>query len=170
MPRNIELKARMPSLDQALQVAQRIATEDLGTEHQVDTYFHCAHGRLKLREIDGHTAQLVWYVRPDSTQAKASDYSLTPIAEPAALKAALSAALGVDAVVEKHRRICLWHNVRIHLDQVAGLGTFLEFEAVLDDAHDDHRGHEQLAWLSEQFQLHPEQLLSGSYRELGTAE
>ena len=57
-----------------------------------------------------------------------------PIAEPALLKAALTAALGVRRVVDKRREIFLADNVRIHLDDVAGLGTFLEFEAVLDGA------------------------------------
>jgi len=33
--------------------------------------------------------------------------------------------------VSKRREIYLWHNVRIHLDAVTGLGSFVEFEAVL---------------------------------------
>ncbi|MBS0207314.1 MAG: class IV adenylate cyclase [Planctomycetes bacterium] len=170
MARNIELKARLTDLASALVTAQRLATADLGVERQTDTYFPCRQGRLKLREIEGRPAQLVWYVRPDTVAAKASDYSLVPIAEPASLKAALSAALGVEATVVKERRIFLWRNVRIHLDQVAGLGEFLEFEAVLDADLDDRHSQEQLAWLSEQFQLRHEQLLAGSYRELGDAE
>ena len=50
--RNIELKARLADLDAARKTAVAIATERLGTQHQVDTYFHCRHGRLKLRQID----------------------------------------------------------------------------------------------------------------------
>ena len=48
-----------------------------------------------------------------------------------ALKTALVAALGIRGVVHKRREIYLWHNVRIHLDEVAGLGALVEFEAVL---------------------------------------
>ena len=62
---NIELKARLNDLDAARAVAAAIATAQLPTQHQVDTYFHCCHGRLKLREIGGQPAQVVWYERPD---------------------------------------------------------------------------------------------------------
>ncbi|MGK3856667.1 class IV adenylate cyclase, partial [Enterococcus faecium] len=82
-------------------------------------------GRLKLREIDGQAAVLIWYDRPDHDAARLSKYHLVPVADPAALKAALTDALGVRGEVRKRREIYLWHNVRIHLDEVAGLGSFL---------------------------------------------
>ena len=44
--------------------------------------------------------------------------------------AALSETLGVDVVVEKRRHLLLWKTVRIHLDEVTGLGSFVELEAV----------------------------------------
>ena len=43
----------------------------------------------------------------------------------------LEAALGVTCVVEKERRLFLFENVRIHLDDVAHLGCFVELESVL---------------------------------------
>ena len=43
---------------------------------------------------------------------------------------ALADVLGVRGVVEKARRLLLWRTVRIHLDRVAGLGDFVEHEAV----------------------------------------
>ena len=132
-------------------------------QHQVDTYFVCQRGRLKFREIDGATAQLVWYERPDQAGPKGSDYTLVPIAEPALLKAALTAALGVRRVVDKRREIFLADNVRIHLDDVAGLGTFLEFEAVLDERHDDTVGRAQVERLMVAFGITAADLLEGSY-------
>ena len=59
-------------------------------QRQVDTYFVCASGRLKLREIDDQVAQLVAYARAREANAKASDYHLVPVAEPAALKQAFA--------------------------------------------------------------------------------
>ena len=168
--RNIELKAWLASLEAAAAVAQRLATNHLGVQRQTDTYFHCRHGRLKLREIDGQAAQLIWYQRPDQSGPKASDYRLTAVAEPEALKQTLAAACGVLVVVGKRREIYLYENVRIHLDEVAGLGTFLEFEAVLSDGQDDAAGHCQLAWLSEQFGLGKADLLGGSYSDLLLAQ
>jgi len=166
MPRNIELKARLRDPTSATATAQRIATEDLGPQHQIDTYFVVPHGRLKLREIDGSTAQLVWYRRENTTATKGSDYELTSVPDPASLKRSLAGALGILTVVDKRRHIWLWHNVRIHLDEVQGLGHFLEFEAVLDETHDDADGHAALAQLIHEFGLTPADLLPASYSDM----
>jgi predicted adenylyl cyclase CyaB len=166
LARNIELKARLRDLAAAREVARRLATASLGIQQQTDTYFHCYHGRLKLREIGGQNAQLVCYERPDTPDAKGSDYRLIDVPDPAALKQALSSALGVRVVVAKRREIYLVNNVRIHLDEVAELGEFIEFEAVLSAGRDDASGHRQLAELQAAFGIQPDDLLAGSYADL----
>jgi adenylate cyclase class IV len=192
MLRNVELKARLEDLDAARALARQVATEPLGTQQQVDTYFHCPQGRLKLRQIDGRLGQLVWYARPDQPGPKASDYLVVPVSEPEKLKAALAAALGVLCVVRKRREIFLYHNVRIHLDEVEGLGSFLEFEAVLGSYGgpsgqpaamlstpsfgvaegtsgpevDEATGRGQLDELARQFGLDQGDLLCGSYADM----
>jgi len=164
--RNIELKARLNDLAAARQVAQAIATAELGTQIQTDTYFNCPQGRLKLRQIEHAPAQLVWYLRPDEEGAKSSDYRLVPVTNPETLKAALDSAYGIWCVVRKRREIFLWDNVRIHLDDVDRLGVFLEFEAVLNNQLQDEAGHAQLAELSRRFSLQATDLLAGSYSDL----
>ncbi|MCH8047564.1 MAG: class IV adenylate cyclase [Planctomycetes bacterium] len=164
--RNIELKARLCSLEQARIVAERLATERIGSFSQTDTYFLCATGRLKLREMDGRGAELIAYSRPDQPGPKASDYHLVQIAQPQALKRALSAALGVRAVVRKRREVFLHHNVRIHLDQVERLGSFLEFEAVLDVADSDASGQHQVEKLLQAFSIVASDLIDKSYVDL----
>jgi adenylate cyclase, class 2 len=166
MPRNIELKARLRDPEAARRTAAALATEPGFVERQIDTYFHCPMGRLKLREIEGREARLVAYVRPDDARWKGSDYRLVPIADAQGLKAALSTTLGVRAIVDKRREIFLVDNVRIHLDQVAGLGWFLEFEAVLTEAVDDAGGLAQVADLRRRFGLLDDDLLAGSYGEM----
>lgn len=166
MPRNIELKARIVSLENARGVAQRVATQHLGVIHQLDTYFHPAQGRLKLREIDGQQAELIAYHRSDAAEARASDYHLVPISDPASLKQALAATLGIRVIVDKTREVFLHHNVRIHLDQVRRLGIFLEFEAVLGEEVDDSAGHAQLNWLCGEFGIRPADVCAQSYAEL----
>jgi predicted adenylyl cyclase CyaB len=102
-----------------------------GVEHQTDTYFVVPQGRLKLRVIEGQPAVLIAYNRPDETHARTSSYYLVTVPDPATLRAALTSTLGVRGEVRKRREIYLYHNVRIHLDDVAELGTFIEFEAIL---------------------------------------
>ena len=164
--RNIELKARIADADAARKRAEAIATERLGIQRQVDTYFHCRNGRLKLREIEGQVAQLIWYARPDAQGPKPSDYQIVAVSDAARLKVALTAALGTRAVVEKRREIFLWHNVRIHLDEVAGQGAFLEFEAVLQPPLDDTAGKAQLEQLARHFGIATADLVSGSYADI----
>jgi predicted adenylyl cyclase CyaB len=164
--RNVELKARIADLAFARTTAERLATEYLGVEHQRDTYFTCPRGRLKLREIEGRPAQLIYYERPDQAAAKASDYRLIEIVDAGALRDLLDSALGVTVIVEKNREILLYHNVRIHLDEVRRLGTFIEFEAVVGDAVNDTTAHEQVAWLQTQFHIDPTDLLSNSYGDM----
>lgn len=164
--RNIELKARLTDPEAARQTAEALATKRQGVQQQVDTYFLCLHGRLKLRQIDGLSSQLVWYARPDRQGPKASDYRLVPVSNPETLKAALTAALGVQCVVEKRREIFLYHNVRIHLDEVTGLGSFLEFEAVLGPEVDDTAGRAQVDELIRRFAIGRADLVSGSYSDM----
>jgi len=163
---NIELKARLASLDDARHIATRIATSRLPDEHQIDTYFPCKAGRLKLREIVGVASQLIWYDRPDENDAKSSRYQIMPVHDPTALKHALTAALGVWVAVDKHREIFLFKSVRIHLDRVARLGEFLEFEAVLDADSDRARGHELVGRLRAEFDIDDVALVAGSYSDL----
>lgn len=133
MPRaNIELKAHCQDLDGARARAKALATRWVGIDEQVDTYFVTQAGRLKLRESSLHGAQLVPYLRPDEASARRSDYQVIPVEDAPATKALLTTILGLHTVVRKQREIALVDNVRIHLDRVEGLGSFLELEAVFD--------------------------------------
>ena len=164
--RNIELKARLVSLREARRTAGRLCERPAETQLQVDTYFYCRAGRLKLRQIDGRLGQLIWYFRPDRPGPKGSDYRLVETERPERLLDALSATLGVRVVVRKRREIFLYENVRIHLDEVTELGAFLEFEAVLDGRVDDARGEEKVRFLTEQFGIGPDDGIACSYGEL----
>jgi len=164
--RNIELKARLEDPEAAREVAVAVGGKRLGVQYQVDCYFHCRRGRLKLRQIDGLSAELIWYRRPDERGPKASEYLRVAISEPEVLKAALAAAWGIRVVVEKRREIFLVDNVRIHLDEVVGLGHFLEFEAVLGPEVDDPQGIAQLEDLAEKFSIGAGDRVAGSYADL----
>jgi adenylate cyclase, class 2 len=166
MPRNIELKARLPDPAAATAVAERLCGRIAKMERQIDTYFRCTRGRLKLREIDGRKAELIWYERPDRAEAKASDYLIVPVADPAGLKQALTLALGIRGIIGKLRRIYLFKNVRIHLDEVDGEGSFLEFEAVLGDGGGADEGERLVGELQREFGIAPADLLTGSYGDM----
>jgi predicted adenylyl cyclase CyaB len=162
--RNIELKARDPDPARSLQASLQVGASDEGWLHQTDTYFRVPHGRLKLREEET-TSHLISYERSDETVARESRYRLVPVSDPAGLKEALSDALGVLVVVEKSRRLLLWQGVRIHLDEVRGLGSFIEIEAVADPASDLSGEHRRAGELQDALAITPEEIVAFSYSD-----
>jgi predicted adenylyl cyclase CyaB len=149
--RNVEIKARVgdPAAVRARAAAMADGPAELIFQH--DTFFHCPDGRLKLRRFsDGH-GELIFYRRDDGSGPKESRYRKSPTADPDSLLETLSAALGVAGIVRKERVLYLAGQTRIHLDEVEGLGHFLELEVVLDDdqtARDGERiAHELMAGL-----------------------
>jgi homotetrameric cytidine deaminase len=151
--RNVELKALDPDPARSLAACRELGAEDKGVLHQRDTYFKARAGRLKLREEEPGDAVLIQYERPDAAQARESRYRLTPVPEPEVLRASLDAALGTLVVVDKERHLFLWEGVRIHLDAVAGLGSFVELEGVAPPDSDLAAQHEKVAHLREKLQI-----------------
>jgi homotetrameric cytidine deaminase len=131
--RNLELKARDPDPARSLERALALGAEDRGEIAQRDTYFGRVGGRLKLREQTPGETELIQYRRVDEAGPRTSEYRLVGVGEGDALRDALDAALGTLAVVEKRRRLLLWEDVRIHLDEVEELGSFVELEATDED-------------------------------------
>ncbi len=189
MPRNLEIKARLaglheesrglprdssldsnpPLLRAARLVAARLATRAPVCEHQVDRYLQVAGPdgveRLKLRSIDGGPEVLIPYRRLETDGVRVSDYAL--LAPDDVRARALLAEQGeVLVTVEKRREVFLIDNVRVHLDEVEGLGTFLELEAMVDADHDEARCAESIAALLEAFGIGERDLLRASYAEL----
>jgi adenylate cyclase class 2 len=163
MRANLEIKARGGDWEKAC----ALATERVGVDEQVDTYFKTAAGRLKLRESSLGGGQLIPYYRPDDDGPRRSDYQVIPVEDAPSLRAMLSEMLGVHAVVRKRREILLHENVRIHLDEVEGLGRFLELEAVFDgSAEEEARQRAKVAWMMEEIGLGDEDLIAGSYEQL----
>lgn len=133
---------------------------------QQDTYFQAPHGRLKIREEEGARSHLIGYERSDHRGGRESRYRIIEIDQPGELKAALRSALGLKAVVTKKRRLFLWEGVRIHLDQVAGLGDFIEFEAIADATGNPSHQEVQVARLRQTFEIEDADLVGGSYCDL----
>ena len=101
----------------------------VGTDHQVDTYFHVPSGRLKVREGKIENA-LIFYQRANSPRPRRSSIELMLLPPRNGLRAILSKAMSTRVVVDKKREIYFVGNVKIHLDRVPGLGKFLEVEAI----------------------------------------
>ena len=164
--RNLELKARDPDPRRSLERAIALGAEDRGEIAQRDTYFAATRGRLKLREQRPGNAELIAYDRRDAAAERASAYRVVAVAAVDELGQALDAALGTVAVVEKRRRLLLLDGVRIHLDEVDGLGSFLELEAVTRPESDLEPERRKLQRLRDDLEIADEALVAESYSDL----
>jgi predicted adenylyl cyclase CyaB len=166
---NIELKARCPDRERAEKVCERLKASCEHVEVQTDTYFSMGAYRMKLRESSLGQHWIIWYHRANRGGSRKSSYRLFSVTDPDEKKRMFANQMGVKTVVEKERTLYMFENVRIHLDRVAGLGDFLEFEAVLADESESGAGHEKIAKLRDAFGINEEDLISGSYSDLVSA-
>ena len=134
--------------------------------HQRDTYFHAVQGRLKLREESGGPAELISYRRADRDGPKVSNYRVVPVMDPVGVGEALADALGVRVVVEKARRLLVWRGVRVHLDAVAGLGHFVELEAVSEAPGGLYAEEAKIAELRSALAITDDLLVARGYADL----
>jgi adenylate cyclase class IV len=179
---NLEIKARL--CDPASAVRRAVDLEPLphSVERQVDTYFTVPRGRLKLRRRwtaaeprvgavpdREQSCELIAYGRPNTVGARRSDYVLLPLPPESRVEDVLELATGLDARVEKVRTVFLHDDVRIHVDEVAGLGSFLELEAILDETCGEAQAKEKIERLRRHLGIEDGDLVAGSYRELVAA-
>jgi homotetrameric cytidine deaminase len=120
---------------------------------------------MKLREEQPGGATLVQYDRADEARARLSSYRLVPVADPEELRAALDAGLGTLVVVDKERHLLTLDGVRIHLDTVRDLGTFIELEGVAAEGSDLEPEREKVARLQEALGIGPDRVLTDSYSD-----
>ena len=168
MPSNVEIKARIPRVEFAAlrEGTAALASSPADTLHQTDTFFTTEKGRLKLREFRDGTGELIYYERPNQPGPKHSSYTRSDCPEPASMREALARALGVRGVVEKRREVFMAGQTRIHLDEVRGLGSFLELEVVLTPGQSVHAGELIARDLMERLGVPAESLESAAYIDL----
>jgi predicted adenylyl cyclase CyaB len=166
MPTNIEIKAILTDRAAADRIAARLS--DAGPEviQQEDHFFPCANARLKLRILAPDRGELIRYDRKNLAGARPSDYLIARTTDPHVLLEILTAALGRSGSVKKTRKLYLVGQTRIHLDQVEGLGDFLELEVVLRPGQSEVEGKSIAARLLSEFEITQHQLLADAYIDL----
>jgi predicted adenylyl cyclase CyaB len=166
MARNIEIKARIASVQQLLPRAEALAGQAPTEIRQDDTFFRCPNGRLKLRAFSAERGELIFYRRANQQGPKESFYLLSPTTSPDTLREALTLAWGQVGRVRKRRLLLLVGRTRVHLDEVDGLGDFMELEVVLRDDEPADAGIQEAHALMAQLGIEPSALVEGAYLDL----
>lgn len=166
MPRNIEIKAAVEDLSTMQRRIEAIADQGPKELQQVDTFFHCSDGRLKLREFDASPSELIYYRRPNTAGPKESVYFVSAVPDTRVMKKILEIANGTLGVVKKRRLLYLVAQTRVHLDQVEGLGSFMELEVVLQDHQTTDDGVVIAQDLMKKLDIREDQLVDTAYFDL----
>jgi predicted adenylyl cyclase CyaB len=164
--KNIEIKARCADTARIREILKSHQAEYKGLDHQVDTYFKVNKGRLKLRE-GTIEKNLIFYYRANQKGPKKSSVNLYPVQDSQVLKELLANAMGILAIVDKYREIYFIENIKFHIDKVAGLGGFLEIEAIDQDGSiSEEKLLEQCQTYLSLFGIREDDLLKESYSDM----
>jgi predicted adenylyl cyclase CyaB len=166
MARNIEIKARIESIAAILPRVAAIADQGPIEILQDDTFFGCETGRLKLRAFSDSAGELIFYRRPDQEGPKESFYIRAPTSHPESLRETLTLAYGQAGRVRKKRTLYLAGRTRVHLDDVEGLGHFLELEVVLREGESAAAGVREAEQIMQQLGIGSSQLIDRAYVDL----
>jgi adenylate cyclase, class 2 len=146
---NVEYKAELKDPALARTILAALGATAVATLEQTDTYYRVTKprrgggaraGRLKKRETVGEATEWIAYEREDQTRPKLSRFKI--YSENEARERFPESTLERGVVVRKMRELYLLDHVRVHLDRVEGLGTFLEFEALVSPRQNEKQCHE----------------------------
>jgi len=166
LPSNIEVKAYARDFVEINSRAERLSDTPVQIISQEDIFFNVEAGRLKLRILAPDRAQLIYYTRPDQEGPKRSDYHISYSSDPENLRHVLELAYGVRGVVRKTRYLYLVGQTRVHLDDVEGLGQFMELEVVLEERQSNTEGQRIAEDLMSAIGVERADLIDGAYMDL----
>jgi adenylate cyclase, class 2 len=163
---NIEIKAKCDNPAYIRNYLQWNNAVFKGIDEQTDTYFHVPNGRLKLREGNIEN-NLIFYERTNQAGPKDSKFHLVKVEDAKGLKEVLTKSTGVKVVVKKKREIYYIENVKFHIDEVPGLGSFTEIEAGNIQADlTREQLKEQCDFYMKEFRIKPDDLIEVSYSDM----
>jgi predicted adenylyl cyclase CyaB len=166
MARNVEIKARVRDAEAVRDRVVALAGDPVDVLEQLDTFYITPRGRLKLRVLAPDQCELIQYARANDTSAKVSTYDIVRSNDPASFSRILESALPIRGVVTKRRYLYLVGTTRVHLDEVEGLGTFVELEVVLSPEEMVEDGKRIADDLMAKLGIESKDLLSGAYIDM----
>lgn len=167
---NVEIKAKSENHEEIEEILLSEGALFKGIDLQVDTYFKVKEGRLKLREGNIENS-LIFYKRKNQDGPKNSHVELVKLEKQSGIKDLLTKSNGVLTKVQKERKIFFAENVKIHLDKVEELGSFLEIEAIDESGKLEKEELEnQCKNFMEKFGVKEKDLVSCSYSDLILSE
>ena len=166
MPTNVEIKAAVSDLPALRKRIEAISDTPAEVIDQEDTFFAVPRGRLKLRVLSPNSGELIFYERSDTLDPKPSHYLISRTSDPSSLGALLAKSLGIIGAVRKRRTLYILGSTRVHLDEVDGLGTYMELEVVLAEGDFARDGEKTARRIMGALGIDRSDLVKGAYIDL----
>jgi adenylate cyclase, class 2 len=161
---NVEYKSELRDPSLARTICGSLNAIHADTLVQTDTYFRVPDAKLKKRETVGRPTEYIFYTRASRTRPKLSNFTI--YSERQAQDRFGTTPMPVLMVVKKSRELWVYQGVRIHLDQVEGLGWFIEFEALVTPERNLAKCHELMDTLRRAFNPALGEAIAVGYVEL----
>lgn len=164
--KNVEIKAKVRNMGRTRELIEKLPVSARAVLYQEDTFFVVPKGRLKLRRFAHDRGELIRYDRADEKGPKTSEYSISTTNSPDVVLRSLSGRYAIQGIVKKKREVYAIGQTRIHLDDVEGLGSFIELEYVLNEGQDAQEGEERLNELICILDINRDDLVDRAYVDL----
>ncbi len=161
---NIEFKAELRERELARGVLKTLGALFQGKFEQTDVFVRVPEGRLKRREHPGEPACWIWYQRSDEVGVRESHWTRLDAQQIETRFAGLDRTPWKRVV--KRRELWTLENVRVHLDEVLGVGSFLEFEGVVAQGTDAAETRMKVEHLVAEFRPLLGEPIASSYESL----
>ncbi|GAB3195230.1 putative adenylyl cyclase CyaB [Pontibacter aydingkolensis] len=163
---DITIKARCENHAEAESILSGLNAAYQGEDVQTDTYYETDYGKLKHRQGNIENV-LIHYNRTPLEGAKRTEVLLYLKNPGAATVAAVCEGKSIIARLKKIRKIYFIDNVKFHLDQIKGLGDFIEIEAIdLEGSVGIEVLQQQCDYYKDLLQIHNEDLVTSAYTDL----
>ncbi|MCX2818334.1 class IV adenylate cyclase [Haladaptatus sp. F3-133] len=168
----VEVKVRA-SLDEAEESLTQLDAQEVGEKRQVDTYFSAPHRdfaqtdeALRVRRENGD-AYVTYKGAKRGDGTKTRQEHETSVGDAQTARAVLES-LGFEefGTVEKDRRLYVLDGTTVTLDEVDGLGEFVEVELEREEGDDNDEAREAVFGTLERLDLDPQDSVTESYLEL----
>lgn len=133
-----------------------------------DTYFRVPDGRLMRREAEGEPVEYVLYRRIDRAAPTVSSFTILSENEARRRLGATDPPVWVE--VRKQREIWLLADARVHVDQVEGLGWFIEIDVLVTRRRSERTCRDLIAKIREALGPCLGGLIATSYADMVATE
>ncbi len=165
----IEVKARADH-QKAKELLSEIGAKPIGVQHQRDTYYNAPHRNfentdeaLRIRSVNGRSVMTYKGKKLDSVSKTREEFE-TQVDGGNTRSILLALGFHESGVVSKSREIFKYKDMIICLDNVQGIGEFIEVEKMSDSGIESNR--EQIFRLLEKFGIEEKDSIRKSYLEM----